>query len=128
MARICKRPKTERSICSLKSFTAIHGLPKAIRTPNGTAFTSGLFDNLCEQKGMIFIPGLQIVHTATSTIERLIESLKIFIRVSRKDNRNIADLQLVFKTLRMSIQCTGIVTVRLTFWTETTPRQCPRRL
>ena len=104
MARICNNQTTDTVLKFLNEYICINGVPKTIRSDNGTAFTSENFKKFCEKLGIKHITGLPNLHTATGLVERTVQRLKNFIRANKEEGKNLIEsLQLALRAIRTSI-------------------------
>ena len=104
MAKICQSQNTETVIKFLDEYFCINGVPKTIRSDNGTAFTSENSKKFCGKHGIEHITGLPNLHTATRLVERTIQTLKNYINANKQDGKSLTEsLQLALRTIRTSI-------------------------
>ena len=86
-ACICQAPTGKIATTFLKQYILLNGIPQALRTDKGTAFTGGKeFRIMCKNQNRTLIYGTPYIHTATCPVERGIKTLKDLMRTNLADN------------------------------------------
>ena len=74
----------------LEQYIKLNGIPKVIRTDQGTAFTGKIFRNFCKEKFIKLIYGTPHLHTPTGLVERGVRTLKNYILANIHDGLGIS--------------------------------------
>ena len=81
-AIICETPTGRTAKTFLEQNITLDGIPQAIRTDKGTAFTGRENIDFCENQNIKLLYGTPYIHTATGLVERGIKTLKDYMKAN----------------------------------------------
>jgi transposase InsO family protein len=83
------RITSQNTIQILKSIFARHGIPKKIRSDNGTQYTSELFQQFCKYWGIQHITSSLLYSQSNGMVERHIQVMKKNLKKAELDDKDI---------------------------------------
>ena len=102
-AHICKRADTRTVQKFLTKYFTDNGIPRVIRTDNGSCFKSIEFKRFCEDQNIKRIRCTPKLHTGTALVERAIRTIKSLTRANMADGLTFEDsVQLSIRTIRQT--------------------------
>ena len=102
-AHICKSADTRTVKKFLTNYFTDNGIPRVIRTDNGSCFKSIEFKQFCKDQNIKRIRCTPNLHTGTGLVERAIRSIKSLTRANMADGSTFEDsVQLAIRTIRQT--------------------------
>ena len=87
----------------LTKYFTDNGIPRVIRTDNGSCFKRIEFKQFCKDQSIKRIRCTPNLHTGTGLVERAIQSIKSFTRANMADGLTFGDsVQLAIRTIRQT--------------------------
>ena len=106
-ACLTKSPNGTTVVKFLEQYVRLNGVPKVIRTDQGTAFTGRTFRDYCKTKFIKLIYGTPYLHTATGLVERGVRTLKDYMMANLNDGHTFNEsLDKALETMRMTCHST----------------------
>ena len=91
VAKICKNTNHNTIITFLQEYINIYGVPKTIKSDNGSAFISKECKSFCNEYNIIRKYSTPNLHTGTGLVERTIQSLKKLIKTNLEETQNLRE-------------------------------------
>ena len=85
-AWICETPTCKTGKSFLEQYINLNGIPQTIRIDKGTAFAEKEIRDFCKNINIKVIYGTPSIHTPTGVVERVIKTLKDYMRESLEQN------------------------------------------
>ena len=91
VAKIFKNTNLDTVITFLREYIHVYGVPKTIKSDNGTAFISKEYKSFCKDFNIIRKYGRPNLHTGTGLVERTIQSLKNLTKTNLEETQNLRE-------------------------------------
>ena len=91
VAKICKNTNHDTVITFLREYINVYGVPKTIKSDNGSAFISKEYKSFCKEYNIIRKYGTTNLHTGTGLVERTIQSLKNLTKTNLEETQNLRE-------------------------------------
>ena len=102
-AHICKNADTRTVQKFLTKYFTDNGIPRVIRTDNGSCFKSIEFKRFCKDQNIKRIRCTPNLHTGTGLVERAIRTIKSLTRANMADGLTFEDsVQMAIRTVRQT--------------------------
>ena len=104
VAKICKNTNHGTVLTFLREYIKVYGVPKTIKSDNGSAFISKEYKSFCKEYNIIRKYGTLNLHTGTGLVERTIQSLKNLTKTNLEETQNLREsLNKALYVLRFTI-------------------------
>ena len=91
-AKICENTNHDTVITFLlREYINVYGVPKTIKSDNGSAFISKEYKSFCKEYNIIRKYGTPNLHTGTGLVERTIQSLKNLTKTNLEETQNLRE-------------------------------------
>ena len=91
VAKICKNTNHDTVITFLREYINVYGVPKTIKSDNGSAFISKEYKSFCIEYNIIRKYGTPNLHTGTRLVERTMQSLKNLTKTNLEETQNLRE-------------------------------------
>ena len=91
VAKICKNTNHDTVITFLRKYINVYGVPKTIKSDNGSAFISKEYKSFCKEYIIIRKYGTPNLHTGTGLVESTIQSLKNLTKTNLEETQNLRE-------------------------------------
>ena len=89
--KICKNTNHDTVITFLREYINVYGVPKTIKSDNGSAFISKEYKSFCKEYNIIRKYGMTNLHTGMGLVERTIQSLKNLTKTNLEETQNLRE-------------------------------------
>ena len=105
VAKICKNRNHDTVLTFLREYINVYGVPKTIKSDNGSALISKEYKNFRNEYNIIRKYGTPNLHTGTGLVERTIQSLKNLSKTNLEETQNLREsLNKALYVLRFTIR------------------------
>ena len=91
VAKICKNTNHDTVIIFLREYINVYGVPKTIKSDNGSAFISKEHKSFCKEYNIIRKYGTPNLHTGTGLVEKTTQSLKNLTKTNLEETQNLRE-------------------------------------